>query len=127
MTTEHWSKYWTKEDDRLYHEEQDRKAREEAELIHSNRRVVAERTGWPVGALQMCEHLDAVHPGWTVRWRPANTIQGWEHPAGYVAWRDSSGAVCGEDPAALVAAMRRAPDSRHSHFFGKCCDRITID
>lgn len=97
------------------------------ELAAANRRLTAERAGWPRGALEMCEHLDAVHPGWTVWWRPANTIAGWEHPAGYVATRRSSGSVCGEDPCALVAAMERAPSERHWHWHQQCCERIPVD
>lgn len=96
------------------------------ELAAANRRLVAVRCGWPRGALEMCEHLDAVHPGWMVHWRPASTITGWEHPAGYVATRDSSGSVCGEDPCALVAAMARAPDERHWHDHAACCDRMSV-
>lgn len=96
------------------------------ELVAHNRRVAAERTPWPVGVLEMCEHLEAVHPGWTVHWQPENTIRGWEHPAGYVASRDPSGYVCGEDPVALIAAMRRAPEERHWHERKACCGRVPI-
>lgn len=98
--------------------------RRAARLVRRNRRIIAERVRWPVGALQMCEHLDAVRPDWTAWWQPENTIAGWEHPAGYVASRRSSGYVCGEDPAALIAAMRRAPDERHWHYHAACCDRV---
>lgn len=97
-----------------------------ASLVRSNRRLAATREPYPRGALQMCEHLDATHPGWTVHWRPENRIAGWEHPAGYVATRSSSGSVCGEDPCALEAAMRRAPDERHWHYHAACCDRVPV-
>jgi hypothetical protein len=93
------------------------------ELVAHNRRVIAEREFWPRGAVQMCEHLDAVHPGWTAHWYPENKIKGWEHPAGYRASHPSSGYVCGEDPAALEAAMARAPDERHWHDQPQCCER----
>jgi hypothetical protein len=53
------------------------------DLARRNRQVIAERTGWPDGALQTCERLDAEHPGWFVYWMPANDIRGWERPAGY--------------------------------------------
>ncbi len=92
------------------------------QLVWHNRQLVAARTGWPVGALEMCEHLDDVHPGWTVHWRAYLNIPGWYHPPGYIARRQSSGYVCGEDPAALVAAMKRAPDRRHWHYHAVCCD-----
>lgn len=93
-----------------------------ADLIWHNRRVAAEREHWPAGALQMCEHLDAVHPGWSVHWRCYLNIPGWYHPPGYVARRESSGYVCGIDPAALVAAMAAAPAERHWHYHPACCD-----
>lgn len=93
-----------------------------AELVAHNRRIADKREGWPAGALQMCEHLDAVNPGWTVWWHRESTIAGWEHPAGYVASRVSSGYVCGEDPAAVSWKMRHAPDNRHWHEHGACCD-----
>lgn len=51
-----------------------------------NRRRAAER--WPGGALQMCKRLEREHPGWRVSWMAANTISGWERPAGYYATRD---------------------------------------
>ena len=106
--------------DEIYDEGQ-AAAREQDDLFWRNRRVVAERAGWPVGVLEMCEHLDAVYPGWSVWWRPENTCAGWEHPAGYLASRDPSGSVCGVDPAALEAAIAKAPAERHWHFRPVCC------
>jgi len=93
-----------------------------ADLEWNNRRLLAERWGWPVGALEMCEHLDAVHPGWSVHWRGYMNAPGWYHPPGYVARREFSGYVCGIDPAALVAAMKAAPDGRHWHYRARCCE-----
>lgn len=52
-------------------------------LAVRNRRILAERTGWPDGALQACEDFDARHPGWHCTWLEANTIKGWERPAGF--------------------------------------------
>lgn len=95
-----------------------------AQLAWHNRRLLDERLRWPRGVLAMCEHLEATHEGWSVWWRPDNTIKGWFHPAGFIASRESSGYVCGEDPAALYRAMREAPDRRHWHFHGVCCDRV---
>lgn len=62
-------------------------------LAVSNRRAIAERTGWPAGALQACEEFDARHPGWFVTWSAANTTPGWERPAGYTAMRFDSTAA----------------------------------
>lgn len=31
-----------------------------------NREVIAERLGWPYGALAACRELEACHPGWSV-------------------------------------------------------------
>lgn len=98
--------------------------REAHELAWRNRRIIAKRTHWPDGVIQMCEHLDATRPGWTVWWHPENTYPGFGHPAAYRASRWTGHVtVCGEDPAALVAAMERAPDERHWHYRALCCRR----
>lgn len=100
----------------------ERYRKQQPELVRRNRRAMAERLRWPDGALAMCEHLDAEHPGWTAWWRPDNTIPGWFHPAGFTAWRESSGRVCGTDPVRLYQAMQQAPDERHWHYHGLCCE-----
>lgn len=51
----------------------------------NNRRLIAERTGWPEGALQACADLEDRHPGWHVSWMNENTTPGWERPAGFYA------------------------------------------
>ncbi|GIF16521.1 hypothetical protein [Actinoplanes teichomyceticus] len=56
-------------------------------LRRHNRIVVARRTGWPAGALAICERLDAEHPGWHASWLGPNYGRGWERPAGFAAWR----------------------------------------
>lgn len=79
------------------------------ELAWRNRRIIAERTGWPAGALEACEQIQAAHPAWDVNWRDANTIKGFEAPAGFYAVRlDARGperATYGPDPDTLVAAI----------------------
>ncbi len=111
---------WTDDDQRRRPELCERLV---TELVWHNRRVAAERERWPVGALQMCEHLDATHPGWTVHWQAEDTRVGRRHPSGYTARRELSGYVCGLDPAGLVAAMAAAPAERHWHYRSKCCVR----
>lgn len=57
--------------------------------IRNNRRLVAERTGWPEGALPACAELEQRHPGWHVWWMPENVWPGWERPAGFSAANDT--------------------------------------
>jgi hypothetical protein len=77
-------------------------------LERSNRRVLAERLGWPAGALEECEQLDAAYPGWSITWSPGNTVRGFERPAGfygvdrnYKGWAPVH--AYGATPAELVA------------------------
>jgi hypothetical protein len=51
----------------------------------NNQRLIAERTGWPEGALQACADLEDRHPGWHVSWMNENVTPGWERPAGFSA------------------------------------------
>lgn len=44
------------------------------EMRVSNRRLLAE--GWPDGALDACERIDAGHPGWSTMWRDVNEWSG---------------------------------------------------
>lgn len=76
-----------------------------------NRRLMAERRGWPGGVLDTCERLDREHPGWSVWWQMESTVPGFEHPAGFLAdWlADDSVVVCAETEAGIVAAMQAAP------------------
>jgi hypothetical protein len=78
------------------------------ELAWRNRRTIAERTGWPAGAVDACEQIEAAHPTWDVGWRPANTIRGFEAPAGfYATYRGTwaSARAYGADPATVTAAI----------------------
>ena len=64
------------------------------ELAWRNRRVIAERLGWPAGALEACEAIEVEHPNWYPGYRQANTVPGFESPAGFYAIR--RGAARGE-------------------------------
>lgn len=80
------------------------------DLAWRNRRIIAERMHWPDGALEACETIERQYPAWYPNWRPANTIKGFEAPAGYYAVRrdrrrDERPAY-GADPAALLAAIK---------------------
>ena len=68
------------------------------ELAARNRRIIAERTGWPEGALEECERLEAEHPGYSVSWFPENKIgdPAWHQDAGFYAW------MSGANPGHLV-------------------------
>jgi hypothetical protein len=57
----------------------------------NNRRLIAERTGWPEGALQACADLEDRHPGWHVSWMSENTGPGFERPAGFWASHPTGG------------------------------------
>jgi hypothetical protein len=85
------------------------------ELRWKNRRAIAKRTGWPVGAVETCERLDGEHPGWMVWWMPANAIKGWESPPGYCANRGDHSLPGGDE-------LRREPEggvSRHLRVFAE--------
>lgn len=98
----------------------------DVEMLARNRRLMAERRGWPAGALEVCERLDREHPGWSVWWRFATTEPGIEHPAGYVADRldATSVVVCATTVPELVAAMMAAPAVEHDwRRRDRCCAR----
>jgi hypothetical protein len=61
-------------------------------MARRNLRLIAERTGWPDGAIDACEALNADQPDLVVVWRPANTTKGFEYEAGFYAY------VSGDDP-----------------------------
>lgn len=79
------------------------------DLARWNRRVIAERTGWPEGAVEICEQIEEAHPDWDVVWHPENMIQGFEAPAGYYAtvWNPprDSGIAYGADAETLSGAI----------------------
>jgi hypothetical protein len=56
-------------------------------LPAQNRRIIAERTGWPAGAVEMCERVEAEHPPWDLWWIPETMIAGKRWPQGWTATR----------------------------------------
>lgn len=57
-------------------------------LARSNRRVLAERLGWPAGHLEACEQVDVDRPGWFASWYKANLAPPeFAHPARFSGWR----------------------------------------
>ncbi|MEV6350904.1 hypothetical protein [Actinoplanes sp. NPDC051851] len=70
---------------------------DEMPLAWRNRRLIAERTGWPDGALETCERLDEDHQGWSVMWVAENPGVGREHPAGFSATRSGWRLLGGDD------------------------------
>lgn len=53
-----------------------------------NRRLLAERLGWPAGALEACEDVERRFPGWAVFWCRPSACPGFERPAGFWAVHD---------------------------------------
>lgn len=89
----------------------------DAQLAWRNRRILADRLGWPAGALAACEALDRRFPGWHTSWAPANTAAGFEAPAGYWAtdqpgYGHRAGQAHGADPNALAVAIVRRQAAR---------------
>jgi hypothetical protein len=78
-------------------------AEERRALARRNRRLLAERLGWPALALELCERLDDAHPGWRFTWFPESSLPGWQRPAGFAAHRPGL-KMRGEDQ------LRRAPE-----------------
>lgn len=82
-------------------------------LAWRNRRVLAERQGWPDGAVEACEQLEVTHRGWSFSWRTANTIKGFERPEGFYAttgstWRDIT--RYGATPEELAEVLMTTPN-----------------
>lgn len=57
------------------------------ELAAKNRRLLAERWGWPDGALQACEKIEKLHPGWSAMWS-AGGEHTWREPGFYATHPD---------------------------------------
>lgn len=55
------------------------------ELARMNRMIIAEHAGWPDGALEACEKLEADSPGWGITWNAGGQMTWVE--AGYYATR----------------------------------------
>lgn len=53
-----------------------------------NKRLIAERTGWPDGALAACNRIEQAHPAWRAWWAPENIAAGFECPTGFHAQFD---------------------------------------
>lgn len=81
------------------------------EMAWRNRRLLAERLGWPFGAVQECEWAEIEQPGWSPSWMQANDWA--ERPAGYYAWRydaDHRDPIqYGATAAELLKAIESAP------------------
>jgi hypothetical protein len=56
-------------------------------LYENNRRLLAERGGWPAGALDGVRAVEKACPGWTATWFGDWRIPGFERVAGFYAWR----------------------------------------
>jgi hypothetical protein len=74
-------------------------------LATRNRRLFAQRGGWPDGALDACEILDAECPGWTVYWSRGPV--GDSRP-GFYAIRDRE-TVYAADAAVLAGRLALIP------------------
>lgn len=77
-----------------------------AELREHNRRIIAERLGWPAGAAQACQNIEADNPGWSAYWQPADA----RHAEGWYAIHDNhfhlEPPMYGATPEQLHAAIR---------------------
>lgn len=74
-----------------------------------NRRVFAQRQGWPAGAVEACEAIEQAYPTWRPTWSPASIIRGFERPAGYLATRQG-GTRRDEPPAFGVTPQELVAD-----------------
>jgi hypothetical protein len=86
------------------------------ELAWDNRRVVAERSGWPAGYLEECERIERLYRGWWTYWIDANEVPGFVRPAGFTATRRNCSRcevhLFEPNPAALEAAIKLAGADR---------------
>jgi hypothetical protein len=98
-------------------------------LARQNQKLIAERTGWPEGALKTCWELEGKHPGWMVDWLHENTIKGFERPAGFRASLIQGMHKCdvfAPDPAELESLMEAVPEhDYHSRSCLWCLDQAT--
>jgi hypothetical protein len=44
-----------------------------------NRRIIAERLGWPAGAVEVCEQMEQESPGWWATWVSGGGLT-WKEP-----------------------------------------------
>jgi hypothetical protein len=85
------------------------------DMPERNRELLAERGGWPAGAVEACRRLEREFPGWTVYWARESRIRGFESPEGYGAWRGDlwrRTRVYAPTPAELADQMRQAGPER---------------
>ncbi len=83
------------------------------QMQQRNRRYLAAVQHWPAGALEACVKLDSEHAGWVTFWRPANTMTGFEKPAGFHAVRHPDGAeVFAATPAEVSTGIEQTPPPR---------------
>lgn len=75
----------------------------------NNRRLIAERTGWPEGALEACADMEDRHPGWHVSWMAENVTPGWERPAGFWATHPGGSHPGGDIEASAATADELEP------------------
>lgn len=88
-----------------------------ADLPRHNRRVIAERIGWPDGAVEACDWIEQAYPEWIPGWQHESKIRGFERPEGYYATRqgghsgepDLYGATAEDLAAAIEAWIPRYP------------------
>lgn len=80
----------------------------------ANRRLIAERLGWPTGAVEACEWIEAAAPGWHAAWSHGDG-QEWDRPGYYAERRDwhrldpGPRWVYGETPDELLAEIEAVP------------------
>ena len=81
------------------------------ELAAKNRRLFAQRLGWPDGALEACEQLDQAHAGWYANWSPGGSPS--RPDAGYYTrrWHQERGEpfAYGRTPEELSAVIATWP------------------
>lgn len=70
------------------------KRRPRSAMAERSRELIAERTGWPDGALAACIQLERALPGFHVAWFPQwkTAATDFDREAGFYAW------VAGEEP-----------------------------
>jgi hypothetical protein len=92
-----------------------------SEFSNRNRRVVAERVGWPDGAVEECERLERQHPGYSVSWRDEDRTG----PATFHQERGFHGWRTGDDPGYMTYGP--AGEQHYVHrpeWYGETADEL---